>query len=302
MAVYPTAKASTVLAVFCCAVRLHGQDLAAVGSDSTPEWQAGSARCPTTIKYYHHDATGNLWAVSDASATVVWRAEVWPFGQGLATSSDTAQRFLDEPRVDDISLSEGVYHLGVRTHDPLSGRFLTTDPLSLTLVPLENPQQFNRFSYGLNNPDRFSDLSGAQPVDRRIVESSSARNQDKGQENPIESRKVTKIPIIIINDEGETPLSLLTDPNKARKAILKAKEGDAPLPEEARRAVESARLQVLLRQLGDGGRTREILDKAKKRSGDARTLKRPKLTIPAPSPLTLCNCKLQPTKPPKKEK
>ncbi|MGD2108891.1 MAG: RHS repeat-associated core domain-containing protein [Phycisphaerae bacterium] len=295
MALHLTAKPGVVLAVLCCAVGLRAQDRNLTGSVDSSGRQGTPVRCPPDIRYYHHDATGNLWAVSDESASVVWRAEVWPFGQGIPTSPDTAQRFLDEPRVSDIALAEDLYHLGARTHDPLTGRFLTTDPQSLTKVPPENPQQFNRFSYGLNNPLRFSDRSGASPVDRRNGERSSSRDQGKEEEDPIEARKVTKAPIIIFDEEGNTPYSLIFNPKEARKAILKEKKEEAPTPKEAKKAVEDARMQILFRKLGPGPLTKEIVDEAKRRSGDVKTLKRPTLTRPPRSPLTICNCPLQPT-------
>ena len=60
----------------------------------------------------------------------------------------TAQRFDDKL---------GLYDYNARYYDPAIGRFISAD----TIVPdPTNPQQFNRFSYVLNNPPRFIDPSG----------------------------------------------------------------------------------------------------------------------------------------------
>ena len=116
------------------------------------------------VRYYHHDATGSLVTVTDSSAQVVWRAEMQPFGLGESTSSDHALRFVDQPLASDVGAAEGFYHLGARTYDPLTGRFLSADPLPLTAVKRENPQRFNPYSYALNNPYRYQDASGLQAV------------------------------------------------------------------------------------------------------------------------------------------
>ncbi|MEM4414290.1 MAG: RHS repeat-associated core domain-containing protein, partial [Candidatus Caldarchaeum sp.] len=56
----------------------------------------------------------------------------------------------------------GLYFYNARWYDPVLGRFLQPDPL----VPEPgNPQALNRYSYSLNNPVRFVDPSGHDPLD-----------------------------------------------------------------------------------------------------------------------------------------
>jgi RHS repeat-associated protein len=51
----------------------------------------------------------------------------------------------------------GLYYYNARYYAPGTGRFVSAD----TLVPdPTNPQQFNRYAYGLNNPLRFIDPTG----------------------------------------------------------------------------------------------------------------------------------------------
>ena len=51
----------------------------------------------------------------------------------------------------------GLYYYGARYYDPTIGRFISPD----TIVPsYMNPQSFNRYSYCLNNPLKYTDPSG----------------------------------------------------------------------------------------------------------------------------------------------
>ncbi|WIX85508.1 RHS repeat-associated core domain-containing protein [Amycolatopsis sp. DG1A-15b] len=55
----------------------------------------------------------------------------------------------------------GLTHLGARDYDPLSGRFLTADPI----LDTGNPQSLNAYSYSNNSPVSFTDPTGLAPED-----------------------------------------------------------------------------------------------------------------------------------------
>lgn len=57
----------------------------------------------------------------------------------------------------------GIYHFGTRFYSPTLGRFLSADPI--VPDPLSS-QAFNRYSYGYNNPLRFTDPGGHEPCDK----------------------------------------------------------------------------------------------------------------------------------------
>jgi RHS repeat-associated protein len=111
------------------------------------------------VFYYHQDATGNLAAMTDDGGQVVWQVDVRPFGQGSPSSTDHPLRFAGQPQEPSIG---GLYHLGARMYDPLTGRFLSPDPFLLAAVMRDNPQRYNQYSYALNNPYRYHDASGLQ--------------------------------------------------------------------------------------------------------------------------------------------
>jgi RHS repeat-associated protein len=122
-----------------------------------------AANVAPEVTYYHSDATGNLVAMTDSSGAVVWRADVQPFGQGTASSSAHPLRFVGQPRETDIGDQDGLYQLGARFYDPLTGRFLSPDPRPLTDVPRDQPQAFDLYAYGYDNPYRYMDPSGRAP-------------------------------------------------------------------------------------------------------------------------------------------
>src|SRR5207302_7150550 len=51
----------------------------------------------------------------------------------------------------------GLVHMNGRLYDPLTGRFLSADPV---VQELDNLQNLNRYSYVLNNPLSMTDPSG----------------------------------------------------------------------------------------------------------------------------------------------
>ncbi|WP_433828546.1 RHS repeat-associated core domain-containing protein [Actinoplanes sp. CA-015351] len=53
----------------------------------------------------------------------------------------------------------GLTHLGAREYDPVLGRFVSVDPLQ----NLADPQHWNGYSYGNNNPITLSDPDGLEP-------------------------------------------------------------------------------------------------------------------------------------------
>ena len=128
-------------------------------SANSPALVVSAADVTPEVLYYHQDATGNLAAMTDESGQVVWQANQRPFGQGSPTSTDHDLRFAGQPQ---DATSGGLYHLGARMYDPLTGRFLSPDPILLASVKREVPQRFNQYSYALNNPYRYHDASGLE--------------------------------------------------------------------------------------------------------------------------------------------
>ncbi|MDR6984473.1 RHS repeat-associated protein [Rheinheimera pacifica] len=85
-------------------------------------------------------------------------AESWAMkheeaSSGLLTSNITLRGFTGHEQIDEV----GLVHMGGRVYDPILGRFLQADPF---VQQPNNIQNFNRYSYVLNNPLNKTDPSG----------------------------------------------------------------------------------------------------------------------------------------------
>jgi len=86
------------------------------------------------------------------------------FGSLLISNSALAfnpsYRFNDQEK----DFESGLYYFDAREYNPVIGKFLQPDPLSMAPSEeyLMDPQQLNQYSYGRNNPLRFVDLTGEQ--------------------------------------------------------------------------------------------------------------------------------------------
>ena len=113
------------------------------------------------VSYLLTDQLGSTRVTTDEAGA--WAAEMkyYPFGWTrynpggqITTYRFTGQRW--DP-------GTGLYWYNSRWYDPLIGRFIQAD----TIVPQPgNPQDLNRYTYCRNNPLRFIDPSGYDPLDQ----------------------------------------------------------------------------------------------------------------------------------------
>jgi RHS repeat-associated protein len=108
-----------------------------------------------TLYYLHSDHLGSTSVTTSITGTVLARQSYTPYGSvrsggGLPTDIGfTGQRA-------ESGLGSLMF-FNARFYSPLVGRFVSAD----SIVPEPgNPQSLNRYSYGLNNPSRFTDPSG----------------------------------------------------------------------------------------------------------------------------------------------
>ncbi|WP_372627754.1 FG-GAP-like repeat-containing protein [Arsukibacterium sp.] len=85
--------------------------------------------------------------------TESWARKHEEASTGLLTSSITMRGFTGHEQIDEV----GLVHMGGRVYDPILGRFLQADPF---VQQPNNIQNFNRYSYVLNNPLNATDPSG----------------------------------------------------------------------------------------------------------------------------------------------
>jgi RHS repeat-associated protein len=163
-----TRGATTEHVQFLYAGSAHGGSAFAVRVLTTEQGSAPAAG----LKYYQYDHIGSVVAMTDENGRVrdaiwgedatvmsydVWGARRTPFGQ-LANQAGFKQQpgkreFTSHESIPSVAL----INMNGRIYDPAIGRFLSPDPYVQREGDL---QSYNRYSYALNNPLRFTDPTG----------------------------------------------------------------------------------------------------------------------------------------------
>jgi len=108
------------------------------------------------ITYLHSDITGSPVMATDAAGNVLWKERYAPYGERQINADDGRNSLWFTGKAQDAQT--GLSYFGARWYDPLTGRFTGVDPVSFVE---SNPQSFNRYAYGNNNPYKFRDPDGA---------------------------------------------------------------------------------------------------------------------------------------------
>jgi RHS repeat-associated protein len=109
------------------------------------------------FQYYHPDDLTSTSIQTDTNGAVVQNYEYSAFGQSRYTQSTNvfkASRRYTGQVLDDAT---GLYYYNARYYDPQLGRFTQPDDI---IPDFSNPQSYNRYSYCVNNPLRYTDPSG----------------------------------------------------------------------------------------------------------------------------------------------
>jgi RHS repeat-associated protein len=108
-------------------------------------------------QYYHPDNLGSTAIQSDKSGNLIQSFTYSAFGQSRYTLD--ANLFKPSRRYTGQVLDEGtgLYYYNFRYYDPNLGRFTQPDDI---IPDLANPQSYNRYSYVMNNPLRYTDPTG----------------------------------------------------------------------------------------------------------------------------------------------
>jgi RHS repeat-associated protein len=125
---------------------------------------------PTT-SYTATDQLGSPRVITDSNGQVISRRDFMPFGEEIVNNigerlsaslkynvaDSVRQKFTGYEKDDETNLD----FAEARMYENRHGRFTAVDPL-LASGKSANPQSFNRFTYCLNNPLKYSDPNGLQ--------------------------------------------------------------------------------------------------------------------------------------------
>jgi RHS repeat-associated protein len=118
---------------------------------------------PTSMIWMHRDRLDSVMALTDAAGTLVEKLDYDAWGKrryanGIGTDDSIKgvlndKGFTGQQMLDNVEL----VHLNGRVYDPLVGRFLSGDPF---VQDAHNGQNYNRYTYVLNNPTNLTDPTG----------------------------------------------------------------------------------------------------------------------------------------------
>jgi RHS repeat-associated protein len=117
------------------------------------------------VEFYHTDATGSVRAVTkqvNGTWQVVKRYDFIPFGEELAAQPLPAYKFLFTGKERDFETGQDYF--GARYYGTGLGRFTTVDPELNIKDALVDPQRWNRYAYVANNPLKYTDPDGKNPL------------------------------------------------------------------------------------------------------------------------------------------
>lgn len=121
-------------------------------------WGAGliHAASATGARQYHHpDALGSTRALTDANGATITTRGYDSFG-ALRYQTGTATSVFQYAG-EQLDAGTGLYYLRARYYDPNTGRMVSRDPFPGFA---SGPQTQNPYAYAVNNPVRYTDLSG----------------------------------------------------------------------------------------------------------------------------------------------
>jgi RHS repeat-associated protein len=115
-----------------------------------------------TMYYTHNDHLGSLTAISDAAGNLVESLSYDPWGRRRNPDNwndfNVSSTLFDRGFTGHEHLPQfGLINMNGRVYDPFLARFLSPDPF---VQSPGNPQNYNRYSYALNNPLKYTDPSG----------------------------------------------------------------------------------------------------------------------------------------------
>jgi RHS repeat-associated protein len=130
---------------------------------------------------------------------VVRRHDYYPFGEEAApTAAEDPLRFAGKER----DVETGSDYFGARYYASRVGRFTTVDPFLDQEAALTNPQRWNRYAYGLNNPLRNVDPDGRDTIDLAIGFGQGIWNTAKG---------MVTLPYTLVTDPGSVASAFAQD-------------------------------------------------------------------------------------------
>jgi len=108
-------------------------------------------------QYYHPDDLTSTSIQTDQYGNEIQNFTYTAFGQSRYTQNTNAFKVSRRYTGQVLDDATGLYYYNFRYYDPILGRFSQPDDV---IPNIFDPQSYNRYSYCVNNPLRFTDPSG----------------------------------------------------------------------------------------------------------------------------------------------
>ena len=123
------------------------------------------------VSYMTQDHLGSPRVMTDENGNVTNRKDFMAFGDEVVSAQRVSgNKYVstpDEVRKDytgyEKDIESGLEYAQARYYSSTQGRYTTIDPLTASAT-IRNPQTFNRYSYVLNSPYKFTDPLGLLPM------------------------------------------------------------------------------------------------------------------------------------------
>lgn len=145
------------------------------GYSASAIWKSEQSVFDQSSDYYylHRDYLGSIMLITDGEGSVKEKRHFYAWG-GVVKVTDG-----DNNNLDNLTFLDRGYtghehlenidliHMNARLYDPKLRRFLSADNF---IQDIGNTQNFNRYSYVLNNPLKYTDYSGdiAEPISATV--------------------------------------------------------------------------------------------------------------------------------------
>ncbi|MCZ7650082.1 MAG: RHS repeat-associated core domain-containing protein [Thermoanaerobaculia bacterium] len=131
----------------------------------------------TRPEAFHLDHLGTPRLLTNHRAERLAQPNYYPFGEEITVNTQVAERLKFTGHERDTLGSEEVAddldYMHARFANPITGRFLSTDPVVQVSRSIRRPQLWNRYAYSLGNPIKYVDPTGAVAVLTGSVEAQS---------------------------------------------------------------------------------------------------------------------------------
>ncbi len=129
------------------------------------------------VTYIHTDALGSPIAASDEDGNLIWRESYQPYGKRLRLQKGSDCPWYTGKYEEEI----GLVYYGKRWYNPEIGRFYSVDPVRFDE---SNIHSFNRYAYANNNPYKFVDPDGEEPLFFVVFHKGTTINQAMERSEP----------------------------------------------------------------------------------------------------------------------